>query len=59
VWEFIDASANSLTGDDSARGIKELKAALEQVLPGFSSANFERKFRAGDIEDSIDVWKAA
>jgi len=38
---------------------KELKEALERLLPRFSLAEFERKFRQGDLEDSIEVWNAA
>lgn len=58
VWEFIDTNGNSLMVDDAARGMKELKAALERELPEFSIADFERKLREGDVEDSIDVWSA-
>lgn len=59
IWEFIDKAGASLKVDTNAKGIKELIASLDKELPGFSSKEFDRKFREGDVEDSIDVWKAA
>ena len=33
-------------------------AALERNLPGFSIAEFQRRFEMGDVEDTIEVWCA-
>lgn len=59
MWEFIDNAGVSLKVDANAKGIKDLIASLDRELPGFSAKEFDRKFREGDVEDSIDVWKAA
>jgi len=59
VWEFIDVNANCVAVNDEARGMKELKENLERVLPRFSLVEFENKFRHGNLEDSIEVWKSA
>ena len=59
VWEFIDINADSLTIDNQAIGMNELKEALQKALPGFSSTDFEKKFREGDVEDTIDVWSVS
>lgn len=59
IWEFVDKDANTLSVDAKAKGIKELIAALEKELPGFSSTSFDQRFREGDVEDTIDVWKTA
>lgn len=58
VWEFIDTKGDTLLINARAIGIKKLIVGLEEKLPGFSQAEFDRKFREGDVEDSIDVWKS-
>lgn len=57
-WEFVDIAGNTLVIDAKATGIESLISSLEKALPGFSIAEFDRKFRQGDVEDTIDVWKA-
>jgi hypothetical protein len=59
VWEFLDKNDRSLLVDAEASGIGGVLAGLEERLPGFSLADFGRKFSEGDVEDSIDVWKQA
>lgn len=59
VWEFIDKNARSLLVDGDAKGAGDLLAGLEKSLSGFSLADFKRKFDEGDVEDAIDVCKAA
>lgn len=58
VWEFVDTAGNTLLINAKAIGIKKLIMGLEEKLPGFSKTEFDRKFREGDVEDSIDVWKS-
>jgi hypothetical protein len=58
VWEFIDKNAASLSVDAKAKGVDDVLSGLEKFLPGFSLAEFKRKFGEGDVEDAIDVWKA-
>lgn len=57
-WEFISRSGRSLLIDGRALGIRPALKALEQTLPGFSLSDFQRKFAAGDVEDTIDVWRS-
>jgi hypothetical protein len=59
VWEFIDKNARSLSVDGNAKGVDEVLTSLEKSLVGFSLADLKRKFDEGDVEDAIDVWKAA
>lgn len=59
VWEFVDRNARSLVVDVEAKGVGAVLGALEKVLPGFALTEFKQKFDAGDVEDSIEVWKAA
>ena len=58
VWEFIGKSGRSLLVDAKANGIDDVLTNLEQLLPGFSLADFKRRFDKGDVEDAIDVWKS-
>lgn len=59
AWEFVSKDGRSLHVDGAARGIGQLIAGLEQRLPGFSKAEIDRLFELGDVEDSIEVWRAA
>ena len=57
VWEFTDKSGRTL----SAGGFtfrRRLIRQLAQHLPGFTEAEFDQRFAAGDVEDSIEVWRA-
>jgi hypothetical protein len=57
VWEFVAKSGVSL--EHSSSHISErLLQALEQSIPGFTAADFHRKFEDGDVEDSLEVWRA-
>lgn len=56
VWEFIAKTGKSLVVDAKANGIDDVLNKLEELLPGFSLAEFKRKFDKGDVEDAIDVW---
>ena len=58
VWEFIGRNEKRILVDGRAKGIDSVFSNLERVLPGFSLAEFNRKFDEGDVEDAIDVWKA-
>lgn len=53
VWEFIGKSGNVVCVSSEAKGIKETLRQIEKVLPGFSLQEFERKFQAGDVEDTL------
>ena len=59
VWEFIGRNSKTLLVGGEAKGIDAVLGNLEKVLPGFSLAEFNRKFDEGDVEDVIHVWKAA
>lgn len=56
-WEFVSRSGASLCVAGNAWGMKAALHALEQSLPGFSIAEFERKLQAGDVEDTLEVWR--
>lgn len=57
VWDFTDKSGRTLSvGGFTFR--RRLIRQLAQHLPGFSEAEFDRRFAAGDVEDSIEVWRA-
>lgn len=57
VWEFTDKSGRTIAvgGSTFRRG---LVRQLAKHLPGFSESEFDRLFAAGDIEDSLEVWRA-
>ncbi|GAB1263491.1 hypothetical protein [Aurantivibrio infirmus] len=57
VWEFYDINGKELTVDSQALGVKSLLSALEQQLNNFSLKTFQQEFEAGDVEDTIHVWK--
>ena len=57
-WEFIDKYGKSLRVDGEIPGIDKVLAQLEELLPKFSLNEFKKKFDAGDMEDSIDVWRS-
>jgi hypothetical protein len=59
VWEFIGRNAKRLLVHSEAKGVDHVLSTLEKTLPGFSLSESERKFGEGDVEDVIDVWKAA
>ena len=59
VWEFIGVNADRLLVRGDAKGIETVLSTLERVITGFSLNEFNRKFDQGDVEDVIDVWKAA
>jgi hypothetical protein len=56
-WEFVSRSGRSLSVDGHARGLKVTLQSLESQLPGFSMAEFQRQFAAGDVEDTLEVWR--
>ena len=58
VWEFIDRNNTSLTIDQKEIGIKKVLGFLENNLDGFSLKDFDRMFKEGDVEDTLDIWKA-
>lgn len=58
-WEFVSRSGSSLLIDGAAHGITAALHALEKNLPGFSLAAFQRQFKEGDVEDTLEVWRAA
>jgi hypothetical protein len=59
VWEFTTNSGRVVCVSSEARGIKETMPQIEKALSGFSLEEFERKFQAGDVEDTLDVWQRA
>lgn len=59
AWEFVSHSGAKLLVDGDARGIAAALQALEKNLAGFSMAQFKQQFEEGDVEDSIEVWRAA
>lgn len=59
VWEFIGNNGRVLCISSEAKGIKETLRQIEIALPGFSLRELERKFQAGDVEDTLDVWQRA
>ena len=59
IWEFIGAGGQVVYVSSEAKGINEALRQIENALPGFSLDEFERKFRAGDVEDTLDVWRRA
>ncbi|MGD8912338.1 MAG: hypothetical protein PVJ68_06295 [Candidatus Thiodiazotropha sp.] len=59
TWEFNGKDGGSLRVDGEAKGISEVLSQLEKILPTFSLSSFETQFDAGDVEDTIDVWRNA
>lgn len=57
-WEFVSHSGRSLLIDGGSLGMTAVLKMLENSLVGFSTAEFKRKFAEGDVEDSIEVWRA-
>lgn len=57
AWEFVSRSGRSLHVSGDAHGIDAVLRALERYLPGFSIAAFKRELEAGDVEDTIEVWR--
>ena len=56
-WEFTDKSGRTLSvGGFTFR--RKLIRQLALHLPGFSENEFDRLFAAGDVEDSLEVWRA-
>ncbi|RDH86555.1 MAG: hypothetical protein DIZ78_06490 [endosymbiont of Escarpia spicata] len=58
-WEFIDRNGGSLKIDGESKGIEQVLSQLESILPSFSLDDFKIMFKAGDVEDSLNVWKNA
>ena len=58
AWEFVSREGRSLHVDGAALGIRQVVAGLERRLPGFSKAEIDRLFASGDVEDSIEAWRA-
>jgi len=57
TWEFISKSGQSILVD--AHGIdNKLLSRLERHVPNFSSKEFHEHFADGDVEDTLEVWKA-
>jgi hypothetical protein len=59
VWEFIGSNGRVVCVSSEAKGVKETLRQIESALPGFSLQDFERKFQAGSVEDTLDVWQRA
>jgi len=57
VWEFVSRSGVSLQ-HESAHISETLLAELERFVPGFTRSDFHRKFEEGDVEDSLEIWRA-
>ena len=58
VWEFTDTSGRTL----SVGGFTFRRRLIRQLalhLPGFSEREFDRLFDDGDVEDSLEVWRAS
>lgn len=58
VWEFVAMSGRSFAVETNSNVMPKALVALEGVLPNFSVVAFERRFHEGDVEDTLDVWKA-
>lgn len=58
AWEFTSKSGKSLLVEGSGIDGK-LLSDLERHLPNFSVEKFHEQFKDGDVEDTIEVWKAA
>lgn len=57
AWELTDTSGRTLTvGSFTFR--RALIKQLALHLPGFSESEFDRLFAAGDVEDSLEVWRS-
>lgn len=59
VWEFIDYNENSILVDGNAKNIDRALSRLESILPEFTLSSFKKRFEAGDVVDTIEVWENA
>lgn len=57
TWEFKTNDGGSLFIDKDAEGVDRVLVQLENELPYFSLKQFKVQFEAGDVEDTIDVWR--
>lgn len=57
MWEFVENNDNSLTIDHQELGITKVLSFLEKNLEGFSLRDFDRMFKEGDVEDTLNIWK--
>jgi hypothetical protein len=58
TWEFVSKSGKSILVE--AYGIDyTLLSRLERHVPHFSSKRFHQQFEAGDVADTLEVWKTA
>lgn len=57
VWEFTSLSGQSITLS-SFRISRRLLYRLQAHIQGFSVAAFDQAFDAGDVSDTLELWRA-
>lgn len=57
VWDFTAVSGQVITLS-SFRISRRLLQRLQAHIPGFSMAAFDEAFQAGDVSDSLELWRA-
>lgn len=58
VWEFVSQSGQSFTVETYSNRVPKGLVVLEKLLPNFSASVFDQQFQEGDIEDTLEVWRA-
>lgn len=56
VWEFTSVSGQVISLS-SFRISRRLLKRLQAHIPGFSVAAFDQAFEAGDVSDSLELWR--
>lgn len=59
VWCFTGESGEEIVVGEHCPGLRRLLKTLEQKLPPFSLAEWQRQFDEGDVEDTLVVWERA